>query len=178
VGAPASIGAGGRSSKPTDSDGFFSIEPAPSVTIGTPITVQIQKDGFQTFTRQIDYTGVSQVITLEDDNPTVKPGTVKPTNKPRVQTQPPVAGATGPAQPPAPLRSPTGDVIIDSVQERLNSLRSDATDAQTTSILRGLFEAPIFGSIGEELSEDALYRFCRTKRILMHYQLRFGAPEV
>ena len=59
-----------------------------------------------------------------------------------------------------------------------NSLPSNATDAQTTSILRGLFDAPIFSSIGEELPEDASYRFCRTGKILTYYQLGFRAPEL
>ncbi len=175
VGATVSIGPSGRSSKQTGSTGFFSIEPAPSVKLGTPITLQIQKDGYQPFSNQMEYTGVSQVIALAADGSTHRPAPARPTTLPAVQKQSPVAGANGVVPP--PLWPASGDVLIDSVQNRLNGLPSDATDAQTTSILRGLFDAPIFTSIGEELPEDAMYRFCRTERVLTYYQLGFASPD-
>jgi hypothetical protein len=178
VGATASIGPAGRSSSGTDSTGHFSIQPAPSVKVGDPVTLKIDKDGFLPYLQHLDYTGSSQVVTLPAESPARRPPTTNPPAQHGGQPQPPTAGTNSPAQPAVPLWSQTGDQIIDLVQQRLNSLPSDATDALTTSILRGLFDAPIFGSVGEELPEDALYRFCKTERILTHYQLGFHAPEL
>jgi hypothetical protein len=179
VGATASIGDDGKAPALTDSEGHFSIEAAPSLKPGSKVTLRIQKNGFQPWWKQFTYTDISQDITLTANSPAAVQHPGGPAVKAGVPAQPsPVVPANGPVPPVGPLWPLAGDAYIDSVQERLNSLPLDATDAQTTSALRGLFDAPIFGSVGEELPEDALYRFCRTEKILTYYQLRFGTPEV
>ena len=178
VGATASVGAAGRSSSGTDSTGHFSIQPAPSTKLGDPVTLKIDKDGFRSYSQHLDYTGSSQVVILAAKNPPHWPSPTHPPVQRGGQPPTPAVGTISPVQPSEPLWPKTGDQYIDSVQDRLNGLPADAADGLTTSILRGLFEAPIFGSIGEELPEDALYRFCRTQRILTHYQLGFHDPEL
>lgn len=73
---------------------------------------------------------------------------------------------------------PTGDFTIDSVQQNLNTLGPKPSDAQLVSVLRPLFTQPVFMYIGEELPEGALYRFCRSGRILSFYSNIFSNPEI
>jgi tetratricopeptide (TPR) repeat protein len=75
---------------------------------------------------------------------------------------------------------PTGDRIIDAVQEHLNRLefQRSHSDKELAANLRPLFEQPVFMYIGEELPNEALYRFCRNSQILDFYISSFSNPRL
>jgi Carboxypeptidase regulatory-like domain len=163
-GAAVSAGASGKAPALTDGNGHFYVEILPDAK--APITLRVQKDGFTPWSQHLGLSGVAVVVTLTPSNP--KPG---PSSSTIGTPSGNAAQRSGP-----PLWASSEDATIDSVQVRLNALGRDATDAQITGVLRGLFDAPVFSYLGEELPEDALYRFCRTAMILMYYGPGFDAP--
>lgn len=77
------------------------------------------------------------------------------------------------------LWKPTGDMVIDSVEKKLNDGGARRySDGELTDTLRPLFEQPVFMYIGEELPESALYRFCRNSQLMDYYTNTFSKPSI
>jgi TPR repeat protein len=155
-GATVSAGTSARHSVQTDRNGHFSLEISPTVQRGDSITLHVEKPGFRPWVEDLALSDLPVTVDLESISST---------------------------KPPSPsqklLWKLTGDGTIDSVQARLNALGpQESPDAQKIGILSGLFEAPVFSYLGEELPEDALYRFCRSERILSYYGPAFNEPTV
>jgi hypothetical protein len=161
-GATVSAGASARASKLTDLNGHFSLEMAPTVRRGDSVRLHVEKSGFRPSILDVGLSDLTVAVYLVSSKAPLPP-------KPSSYRQPSAL----------PLWKTSDDAVIDSVQTMLNAFRTqDVTNAQIVGALRGLFDAPVFSYLGEELPEDALYRFCRNERILLYYMPNLDEPSV
>jgi hypothetical protein len=157
----------------TDSKGSFVLPLSATVRPGQIVRLIVDMNGYDPYTENVTVGGpLPQAIFL----------VAKSSKSQSLPARVSVKGDSAPAPRPAVsgprLWAMTNDYVIDEVEKTLNALPSKVADSDLVGVLRPLFNQPVFIDIREELPETGLYRFCRSKQILVFYANRFSDPQV